>query len=86
MDDLVKRLRETQALYEKAGIDGAEGVLQAREAADRIEALEAQLAAADELAEALMDIRDKPQGLPSPIFHALAAYRKARGQTERESR
>lgn len=38
--DLIKRLRETQDLYEKAGVDGAEGALQAKEAADALEAHE----------------------------------------------
>lgn len=42
MNDLVERLRKTQELYEQAGVDGSEGALQAREAADRITALEAE--------------------------------------------
>lgn len=41
MSDIVSRLRETQKSYEAAGVDGLDGVLQAREAADEIEALRA---------------------------------------------
>ncbi|MBB95600.1 MAG: hypothetical protein CML68_13545 [Rhodobacteraceae bacterium] len=43
MTDIVERLRETQKLYEAAGVDGAEGALQAKEAADEIERLRAAL-------------------------------------------
>lgn len=54
----------------------------ARDEAKRIEALTAerdalaeQVKRADDLANALMAIRNRPAGLPSEIFDALAHYR-----------
>jgi hypothetical protein len=43
-EHLVKRLRETQVLYEAAGVDGSNGALQAREAAALIEQQAAEIA------------------------------------------
>jgi hypothetical protein len=42
--DLIERLRESQRLYEEAGVDGSEGALQAKEAADALEAAQARIA------------------------------------------
>ena len=41
MTDLVSDLRRTQKLYERAGVDGSNGALQAKAAADEIERLRA---------------------------------------------
>ena len=68
MDDLVKRLRAIHKNY-----DLARGIhCDIREAADRIEALEAQVRAADALA-ALFDRFGMPED--SEVGRALAAYR-----------
>ena len=40
MTDLISDLRRTQKLYEKAGVDGSNGALQAKAAADEIERLQ----------------------------------------------
>ena len=77
MDDLVKRLREP---YEQRQ---SRRVADEFQAADRIEALEAQVRAADALAEAHAAIVETTEGLPGTTIQecrqisrkALAAYR-----------
>lgn len=74
MDDLVKRLRAINQNYELA-----RGVhCDIREAADRIEQLEARVAAADRLTEACRDLG----GYPREIAAALAAYEATKEQSE----
>lgn len=71
-DDLVKRLREG---------DHFERVMSAEEAADRIEELEARVAAADKLAEAVTHEREMvcqdfgmQQDAATAVHNALSAY------------
>ena len=75
-DDLVKRLRRRwDWSNDEATTDGM--IDERAEAADRIEALEAALLAADELAQsAHSTIHDDAD---TSLVDALAAYRKARG-------
>ena len=42
-NDLIKRLRKSQKLYEAIGVDGAEGALQAKEAVDALKAQAAEI-------------------------------------------
>ena len=75
-DDLVKRLRRRwDWSNDEATTDGM--IDERAEAADRIEALESALLAADELAQsAHSTIHDDAD---TSLVDALAAYRKARG-------
>ena len=78
MDDLVKRLRSLSDCDARSGEPLGRAM---REAADRIDALEAQLAKADALAE-LLNLPDQSDGLSGRYHYdwhkvdtALAAYR-----------
>ena len=82
-DDLVKRLRDTPNWMREGYQHWKDNVRTYDrapfEAADRIEALEAALLAADELAQAVDGLHDST-GLSSlALTEALAAYRRATG-------
>lgn len=89
MDDLVKRLREPRDLFAQPTI--TRWWKERLEAADRIEALERQVKAADALAEAHLAIVETTEGLPGTTIQecrqisrkALAAYRSATESSEK---
>jgi hypothetical protein len=68
-DDLIIMLRDMQRAYETAGADGEMGALAAKEAADRITALEAEVA---RLREALGEIATDEHPLGWIAIAALA--------------
>jgi hypothetical protein len=78
MGDLVKRLRSGFDPSTLITLGGKRHDGRSLEAADRIEALEAQLAAADELARCIEDLQATWAPNASGIPESLAAYREAR--------
>jgi hypothetical protein len=80
-DDLVKRLREHEEQQQVAGSYWWETPEVCKEAADRIEDLEARVAAADKLEEAVSNMSGyfaDFDGLRRNAEQALAAYRAAK--------